>query len=41
MQNLVDNKEKELFPLLSESQIKAYRKLKSAVVKSLITRFFG
>ncbi len=41
MQNLVDNKEKELFPLLSESQIKAYLKLKSAVVKSLITRFFG
>ena len=41
MQNLVDNKEKELFPLLSEPQIKAYLKLKSAVVKSLINRFFG
>ena len=39
MQKLVKNKEKELFPFLSESQIEAYKKLKSAVVRSLINRF--
>ncbi|WP_282778471.1 hypothetical protein [Phaeodactylibacter xiamenensis] len=41
MQKLIEKKEEELFPLLSEPQIKAYLKLKSAVVKSLINRFFG
>lgn len=41
MQKLINRKEEELFPLLSSSQIRAYENLKSAVVKTLIARFFG
>lgn len=41
MQKLIHKKEEELYPLLSQPQIKAYEKLKSAVVKSLIARYFG
>jgi|UPI00059240EB hypothetical protein len=41
MQKLIDEKEKELFPLLSQPQVTAYEKLKSSVVKMLLARFFG
>lgn len=41
MQKLIEQKEVELFPLLSQSQIRAYEGLKSSVIKMLLARFFG
>lgn len=41
IQNLIAQKEEELFPLLSGQQIEQYRSLKSSVIKMLVARFFG